>query len=503
MKLKRFVAADMRAALSKIKEELGSEAVIMSNKRIDEGVEIIAGVEENSVPAAPVTPLKGKNSAAVLTNAALKGDGPLSGYLKDDEVTISAGTRGNPVRVDRDSKTKNSVGDRKAESFAKSLLEILERQQSEEAKASSQRSSASSLKEEQKTVESAPRKSPPQPLSARSGLKDLFEREQKKEEEKLSVEKTHGISSYKDSKTDGDADLKVVRDEVGEIRKLLQFELAGLIKDSQIREQPVRAMTTQLLMSAGFGRDVAEKLTSQINEDASFNFAWRELSDILTRSFSVGKDEVISDGGIVALIGPAGVGKTTTLAKLAARFVMNYGPDGVAIVTADHYRIGAVEQVKTYGRIMGCTAFSVNSLTELPDLLYTLRDKSLVLVDTAGVGMNDERFGTQLSQLKMQSKLKLKHYLVLPATAQRKVLDQAYSHFADIGLEGMILTKVDESQSLGDALSLCIKRGLKLSYITDGQRVPEDLKVPDPRDIAMKALVSVENEAAQTAFGME
>ncbi|MBO6258511.1 MAG: flagellar biosynthesis protein FlhF [Succinivibrio sp.] len=502
MKLKRFVAADMRAALSKIKEELGSEAVIMSNKRIDEGVEIIAGVEDNATPATPVEPLRSKKSAAVLTNAALQGDGPLSGYLKDDEVTISAGTKGKTVRVEQDNKAKSAVGDRKAESFAKSLLEILQRQQAEESRSPDPDTKSGTAKQE-KTVDSSPRRSPPQPLFERSGLKDLFEREQKKEEEKQSIENNHGISSYKDAKSDGESDIRQVRDEVGEIRKLLQFELAGLIKDSQIREQPVRAMTTQLLMSAGFGRDVAEKLTAQISEDASFNFAWRELSDILTRSLCVGKDEIIADGGVVALIGPAGVGKTTTLAKLAARFVMNYGPEGVAIVTADHYRIGAVEQVKTYGRIMGCTAFAVNSLSELPDLLYTLRDKSLVLVDTAGVGMNDERFGTQLSQLKMQSKLRLRHYLVLPATAQRRVLDQAYGHFADIGLEGVILTKVDESQSLGDSLSLCLKHDLKLSYITDGQRVPEDLRVPEPRDIAMKALVSVENEAAQTAFGME
>lgn len=89
---------------------------------------------------------------------------------------------------------------------------------------------------------------------------------------------------------------------------------------------------------------------------------------------------------------------------------MRYGPDRVALITADHYRIGAVEQVKTYGRIMGCSTFAIKSLDELPEMLYTLRDKSLVLVDTVGVGLHDERFGTQIAQLKQQSKLKLKHH---------------------------------------------------------------------------------------------
>ena len=162
---------------------------------------------------------------------------------------------------------------------------------------------------------------------------------------------------------------------------------------------------------------MALALSDKIDSDASFNFAWRQLASIVEDKLQVGNDEIVSQGGIVTLIGPAGVGKTTTLAKLAARFVMKFGPDRVALVTADHYRIGAVEQVKTYGRIMGCSTFAIKSLDELPQMLYTLKDKSLVLVDTVGVGLKDERFGTQLAQLKQQAKLKLKHYLVLPATA--------------------------------------------------------------------------------------
>ena len=152
---------------------------------------------------------------------------------------------------------------------------------------------------------------------------------------------------------------------------------------------------------------------------------------------------------------------------------------------------------------MGCSTFAIKSLDELPEMLYTLRDKSLVLVDTVGVGLHDERFGTQIAQLKQQSKLKLKHYLVLPATAQRRVLEQAYEHFNSICLTGLILTKVDESESLADALSLCIKQNLTLSYITDGQRVPEDLSVPVSRTLAVKALSAVENDVAKIALDKE
>ena len=491
MKLKRFVAADMRTALSKIKEELGAEAVIMSNKRIEGGVEIIAGVE---------TPVASQ-SQDLNSDGSLKSQNLGNRKVLEDEVTLGS------------SKAKaKTVGGEKAEGFAKSLLEILERQHQVQTKAqatsvantnATPTNSAVASKNTQKPLSKTARalkNEGPAPLFEQSGLRDLFVKEEDRNLEKK-VESTHGISSYKSKESDQEQnEITKMRKDVDSIRRLLQFELAGLMSDSRKREEPVRAMIYELLLSTGFDRSIATMLSEQVDSDASFNFAWRQLADIVEKQIKVGNDEIINDGGIVTLIGPAGVGKTTTLAKLAARFVMKYGPDRVALVTADHYRIGAVEQVKTYGRIMGCSAFAIKNLDELPQMLYSLKDKSLVLVDTVGVGLHDERFGTQLAQLKGQSKLKLKHYLVLPATAQRRVLEQAYEHFSSIGLKGLILTKVDESQSLADSLSLCMKEKLTLSYVTDGQRVPEDLSVPKARNLAVKALSAVENDVAKTAL---
>lgn len=512
MKLKRFVASDMREALSQIKNELGSEAVIMSNKRVAGGVEIVAGVEEQTAPPRAVAPRPNSAHKGPLTEAVMRSSGALGGYLKDDEVTISAGSQGRAVAENKASAPVSqaaeppALGGSKSETFAKSLLEILERQQRErekqEQKADPQTSQNSAPQETPARAPRPKKSQPPKPLGERSALRDLFEeREQEKAKQRQAVEEHHGMSSYRTAESDAKS-LNEVKEQVAEIRKLLQFELAGLIKDSQTREQPVRAMTTSMLISAGFAPEVAASLSEKLTPEASFNVAWRDLREQISSKLRVGSDEIVCEGGVVALIGPAGVGKTTTLAKLAARFVMNFGPDGVAVVTADHYRIGAVEQIKTYGRIMGCTAFAVDQINDLKEVLYTLRDKSLVLVDTAGVGLKDERFNSQLNQLKQQSQLKLKHYLVLPATSQSRVLTQAYDHFADIGIEGLILTKMDESSSLGDALSLCLKHDLKLSYVTDGQRVPEDLRVPDASDLTTKALAVVENDAAQSAIGL-
>ncbi len=486
MKLKRFVAKDMRTALVKIKEELGAEAVIMSNKRVGPNVEIIAGIEGDIAPVPVKTSAKQKGQ--ITSN--IHDDSPLSRIIADDEVTLSASSKSKP-----ESKlSSKTVGGSKSEAFAKSLLEILERQQ-QGSEQTVQKKTATAKAQPQKTKAKAPA-----PLSEQTGLRDLFIKEDEKKKEKK-VETSHGISSYISKESESEkTEIEQLRHDVDSIRRLLQFELAGLMSDTKKREEPVKAMIYELLLSSGFDKSISNELSESIDSDASFNFAWRQLAQNLERRIKTGSDEIVTDGGIVTLIGPAGVGKTTTIAKLAARFVMKYGPDRVALITADHYRIGAVEQVKTYGRIMGCSTFAIKSIDELPEMLYTLRDKSLVLVDTVGVGLHDERFESQVNALKKQSRLKMKHYLVLPATAQRKVLEHAYEHFSNIGLKGIILTKIDESESLADALSLCIKQKLMLSYVTDGQRVPEDLEVPDARALAIKALSSVESDVAKFAL---
>ncbi|SFK00998.1 flagellar biosynthesis protein FlhF [Succinivibrio dextrinosolvens] len=482
MKLKRFVAKDMRTALAKIKEELGAEAVIMSNKRVGPNVEIIAGVE-GDIPVAPVK-TQSRSKGQITSN--IQEDSPLSRIIADDEVTLSSSKNKSEVKP-----VTKSVGGSKSEAFAKSLLEILERQQQSAPEVATEKKTAKTSKVKAKA---------PAPLSEQTGLRDLFIKEEEKKKEKK-VESSHGISSYISKESESEkTEIEQLRHDVDSIRRLLQFELAGLMSDTKKREEPVRAMIYELLLSSGFDKSISNELSESIDSDASFNFAWRQLAQNLERRIKTGSDEIVTDGGIVTLIGPAGVGKTTTIAKLAARFVMKYGADRVALITADHYRIGAVEQVKTYGRIMGCSTFAIKSIDELPEMLYTLRDKSLVLVDTVGVGLHDERFESQVNALKKQSRLKMKHYLVLPATAQRKVLEHAYEHFSNIGLKGIILTKIDESESLADALSLCIKQKLMLSYVTDGQRVPEDLEVPDARALALKALSSVESDVAKFAL---
>ena len=218
MKLKRFVAADMRSALAKIKEELGAEAVIMSNKRVANGVEIIAGVETKTVSVEDLSTTADNDS---ITSKVLKEDSPLSRIIKDDEVTLTSSKIVAKAQASKEaSANKNIVGGSKAEGFARSLLEILERQKQEQNKAQEAKKVANT---------SYTNKVPPAPLSEQSGLKDLFVKEKDRDLAKK-VETTHGISSYESKESLNEKnELSKMRQEVDSIRRLLQFELAGLM----------------------------------------------------------------------------------------------------------------------------------------------------------------------------------------------------------------------------------------------------------------------------------
>jgi flagellar biosynthesis protein FlhF len=287
------------------------------------------------------------------------------------------------------------------------------------------------------------------------------------------------------------------------IRHLLQYQLAGLMHDERSREEPVRAMIARLLVSGGFSEKTADRVTNRIAGDAQLSQAWRDLARILENNVRVGQDVILKNGGAVALIGPTGVGKTTTIAKLAARFALEYGPDQVALISTDNYRIGASEQLLTYGRIMGCAVKVVEDVTTLSEALYQLRNRSLVLIDTAGLGQRDTRLEEELMELDRNARIKLQHYLVLPGTAQRKVLEDAVRRFGKAGVDGLIITKLDESVSIGDALSISIEQDIPIAYTTSGQRVPEDLEIGDARRLVSMLLSQIEDLEPELELGSE
>lgn len=433
MKIKRFFAKDMRAALAQVKETLGADAVIMSNKKVTGGIEIVAAVDYDSP----------KPAAAPTASPFME--------LGEDKVSLGSG------HVRSNSKTN-------PEPVADSLQALLERQQSRLNEQLGQQNSAKDLD---------------MPAWAK-GLG-----EEHKPAPQLREKTPERASKGNNAKQQ--QEMEAMREELASLRGLLTHQLSSLMSDQRSRTDPVGAMLKRKLLEAEFSPDVAERLASLSQHYQSAELG-RALPQSLANLLDNQGDDLMRQGGIVALVGPTGVGKTTTLAKLAARFIAHHGPDSVLLVTMDHYRIGAFEQLATYGKIMGCPVKQAHDLNELEQILYQFRSRKLVLIDTAGMGQRDMRLYQQLDNLAANTRLPIRSYLVLSATGQRRVLEEAVSHFQRIDLAGAVLTKLDESVSLGAALSVLIQSGLSLSYITDGQRVPEDMQVADTLTLAKQAL---------------
>lgn len=242
-------------------------------------------------------------------------------------------------------------------------------------------------------------------------------------------------------------DLEDMREEMTSIRRLLEHQVSGLMWQEVERREPLRAMLIKRLERMGVSAELADQLACYIPEDTPPTKAWKALLGLVSDQIPISKQDILKRGGVVALLGPTGVGKTTTVAKLAARAAMEFGSDNVALVTTDTYRIGAHEQLSIYGRIMGCAVKVAKDSKELADVIYQLRNRRLILVDTAGMGQRDVRLSEQLDTLMHESGEVIHSYLVLPATAQRKVLQETIDHFKRIPLSGCILTKLDESLS--------------------------------------------------------
>jgi flagellar biosynthesis protein FlhF len=212
------------------------------------------------------------------------------------------------------------------------------------------------------------------------------------------------------------------------------------------------------------------KLPSELSFSAARRFALATVA----RTIQVTGDRWLEKGGIVAFAGPAGAGKTTLLAKLAARWVLRHGPRRVAIISADAVRIGAHEQMHMLGRLLGVTTHNVFDVAELPELLFELRGCQFIMIDTAGASPRDPELARRLRLLN-QMQASIETSLVLPASTQAGAIDEVVQRFELAKPSSCVITKVDEAVSLGGVLSALVRHKLPAAYMSDGQRVPEDL----------------------------
>jgi len=273
--------------------------------------------------------------------------------------------------------------------------------------------------------------------------------------------------------------------ELSRLRSLVQNQLAGFAWGAGRRRDPTRVAVMQTLFAAGFGSSLARTLAARLPRGLDTDAAQRWLRQVLIRNLPVqGREaDLLARGGRYALVGSTGSGKTTTLAKLAARGVDAHGAEQVVLVAADAYRIGAAAQLTVYADLLGVALHRVADQTHLAQLLPQLAAKKLVLIDTAGFAPTDprNREGQALDAMGVR------RLVVISASQQGAAIEQAMTHFGQ-GAAACILTKLDETPQPGAALDSLIRHRLPLAYISGGQRVPEDIHAPNAAYLIDRAL---------------
>lgn len=393
MKIKRFFAKDMRAALTQVKEELGADAVIMSNKKVTGGVEIVAALDSEE-PRAQLSP------AASKTREELAGQfDSAKRQLADDKVQLQSSSS-RFAKVLNNFTGHSGDNEQGGGSEADSLSALLQRQSKhygdeprygrhEEPQQSTNRGygernhmgGGRSQESHRRQPESYFNDSAARQQNGRQqGRHQLdigdYRRPSVPQAEPLHTsrsadvrndphrsESRFGSSQQPKNRLDPSRydpkarshsvdEIDAMRNEMASIRRLLEHQVSGLMWQEMERREPMRAMMIKRLEKMGLSQELSDQLACYIPEDVPANEAWPALLDLLSDQIITTKDSILETGGVVALLGPTGVGKTTTIAKLAARAAMEFGPDQIAMVTTDTFRIGAHEQLATYGRIM-------------------------------------------------------------------------------------------------------------------------------------------------------
>ena len=458
MKIKRIFASDMRQAIRQVREEHGPDAVILSSKSVSGGVEVVSAIDfdhysEEADTAAWSTPPP--------TAQGGRDRGTFGAALREADRREEASTRPGGLRVTVDDSLEADL---------------------EQSLASQIRSAAET---------EAPRAAPPRQRS--TGAR--------------AATPSRSASVPADVEWNREPAIQEMRSELKTLRALFENQLSLLDWQQTDRRHPVRALVLRHLMELGFGPDVCRKVAERVADNVSPEVALRHALAILARHTPTAGEDLVDQGGVVAMVGPTGVGKTTTVAKLAARFALRHGRQHVALVSTDNYRIGAQDQLRNFARILGVAVHTADSAEELREVLDDLTERRLVLIDTAGMSRSDLRLAEQFRTLRVRG-AEIRSYLVLSANTQLASLDESARAFRRVGLSGCIITKVDEAASLGPALTVMLRNRLPAAYLGVGQRVPEDLRpargdrlVQQAAEMGRSHKSEVEEDQLAMAFG--
>ncbi|WP_417513846.1 flagellar biosynthesis protein FlhF [Marinobacter sp.] len=401
MKVKRFFAKSMAEALKQISEQLGPDAVILSNRRADGGVEIVAALDYDENMARQSLGEK----ASEATNGARLGEMQAEHHRRlEDELSRSRSR----IRDVRENRAARPHGYAEA-SFAE--------------------------------LHDAASESFDEPVTA-------------------NVTSNAGYSD----------ELASMRAEISSLRDLMSSQRGEPEKPGS---NAIQQRLAERLQEFGLSQDLAGSL-SRRHKNGKLEDGWKQALKMLVTGVRTARQEWLDEGGVYALVGPTGSGKTTTIGKLAARYVLKHGADSLALVTTDRYRVAAHEQLFVFGRILNVPVRVVDESHTLDDILDELSDRHLVLIDTAGLTSSEKGYQEQLAEL-ARSHHNVRTHLVVSATSQPRIMKSVWHCYKMAGLTGCVMTKIDEALTLGESLGFVMETGLPVAYYTDGQKIPGDL----------------------------
>jgi flagellar biosynthesis protein FlhF len=502
MNVKRFTARTSRDALALVRQAFGDDAVVMSTRPCADGVEVLAmapeSIQQLERVGATAPTIHARPASAVQTTVPRQS--AAAPAQRNAAPALPSGMRAAVSRNEqrRDQRTEPSMDGSSVDddvdqlqmstlSFQDYVRErMLKRRQVElAAEAKAPAPSAAPARPAVASIESArarqaqavaPLPAPAQAAQSARQVERQAERQADRreppvlrEEIRLPEPLMHSAPPLADAAAPR-RDQTEMLDELRSMRGLIEQRFGALAFMEKLQRQPRQATLTQRLLDGGFSPSLIRKLVEGLPNDIDA-LAW--TAGVLERNLPTGEREAALEdlGGVYAMIGATGVGKTTSTAKLAAAFATRHGAANLGLITLDAYRVGAHEQLRTYGRILGVPVHTAHDRASLEDLLELLAGKKMVLIDTAGMAQRDTRTRELLEMLSHRS---INRLLVVNAASQGETIEEVLAAYGAASCRGVVVSKMDEAVKLGPVLDAMIRHKLKVLAVANGQRVPED-----------------------------
>lgn len=493
MQVKRFVAADMRRALELVRNAMGPEAIILSSQRTQKGVELMTTLDteyavqpelSKSQEKEPFEFAKDDESIPMNSDTVWKDQAMVEKAFKQSCGNFTPDVSAKEKNLSQHP-LKSQFTDADADALAKlnrktrnsaQLAEDIERAREKmiAAKKQAQQQDSQQQRELSREIHDDVKDTPVKNQTFSAHEPDV-----------RSVENTRR----------NDEHLQELKDELAQVRLLLQEQLDKVHPADQACDNS-RVFLWQRFDKLGLPAELIDILLAETREISDPTLFWSRGLSRLARKIPVLHDDIVDSGGVFAMVGPTGSGKTTTIGKLAARYVLKHGSDNIALITTDTYRIAACDQLRSIGHILNVTVKTVSEQQSLSAVLQSLRHCRLILIDTAGFRQGDPALKEQLQLLKSHPMINT--FLVLSCHSQLQMMKASVHAYKPARLRGCVLTRLDETLSLGEAVGVVVQHQLPIAYIADGQNIPDDIHVCDAPDLIKRTVELAERQVQNT-----